>query len=98
MSSKGRARVNAEGCNEVKDEGKETNRKTNTVRLRWLDNIDSHLKGNNTSLKEVFETKCFENRQDWRALIARSTDRSKCSGGDHCAHTWSIVSRRAGEQ
>ena len=26
-------------------------------RLRWLDNIDSNLKGNNTSLKEVFETK-----------------------------------------
>ena len=49
-------------------------------RLRWLDNIDSHLKGKNTSLKEVFETKCFENRQDWRTLISRSTDRS--SGED----------------
>ena len=49
-------------------------------RLRWLDNIDSHLKGRNTSLKEVFETKCFENRQDWRTLISRSTDRS--SGED----------------
>ena len=32
--------------------------------LRWLDNIDSHLTGNITSLKEVFERKCFENRQD----------------------------------
>ena len=32
-------------------------------RLRWLDNIDSHLKGKNTSLKEVIETKCFENRK-----------------------------------
>ena len=31
-------------------------------RLRWLDNIDSHLKGKNTSLKEVIETKCFENQ------------------------------------
>ena len=29
-------------------------------RLRWLDNIDSHLKGKNTSLKEALETKCFE--------------------------------------
>ena len=26
---------------------------------RWLDNIDSHMK---TSVKEVLETKCFENR------------------------------------
>ena len=32
-------------------------------RLRWLDNIDSHLKEKNTSLKEVIETKCFENRK-----------------------------------
>ncbi len=31
-------------------------------RLRSLDNIDSHLKGKNTSLKEVLETKCFENQ------------------------------------
>ena len=45
-------------------------------RLRWLDNIDSHLKGKNTSLKGVLETKCFDNRQDWRTLISRSTDRS----------------------
>ena len=49
-------------------------------RLRWLDNIDSHLKGKNTSLKEVLETKCFENRKDWRTLISYSTDRS--SGED----------------
>ena len=48
--------------------------------LRWLENIDSHLKGNNTSLKEVLETKCFENRKDWRTLISYSTDRS--SGED----------------
>ena len=27
-------------------------------RLRWLDNIDSHLKGKNTSRKEVLATKC----------------------------------------
>ena len=45
-------------------------------RLRWLDIIDSHLKGKNTSLKEVLETKCFENRKDWRTLISYSTDRS----------------------
>ena len=49
-------------------------------RLRWLDNIDSHLKAKKTSLKEVLETKCFENRQDWRTLISYSTDRS--SGED----------------
>ena len=30
---------------------------------RWLDNIDSHLKVKNASLKEVLETKCFENRK-----------------------------------
>ena len=45
--------------------------------------LDSHLKVKNTSLKEVLETKCFENRQDWTTLISRSTDRS--SGEDHCA-------------
>ena len=49
-------------------------------RLRWLHNIDSHLKAKKTSLKEVLETKCFENRQDWRTLISYSTDRS--SGED----------------
>ena len=38
-------------------------------RLRWLVNIDSHLKGKNTSLKEVLETKYFENRKDWRTPI-----------------------------
>ena len=45
-------------------------------RLRWLDIIDSHLKGKNTSLKKVLETKCFENIQDWSILISRPTDRS----------------------
>ena len=49
-------------------------------RLRWLDNIDSHLKGKNISLKEVVETKCFENQRDWRKLISDSTNRS--SGED----------------
>ena len=49
-------------------------------RLRWLDNIDSHLKGKKTSLKEVLETKCFENRKDWRKFISYSIDRS--SGED----------------
>ena len=48
--------------------------------LWWLDNIDSHLKGKNTSLKEVLETKCFENRKDRRTIISYSTDRS--SGED----------------
>ena len=47
--------------------------------LRWLDNIDSHLKGKNTS-EEVLEAKCFDNRQYWRTLIYRPTDRS--SGDD----------------
>ena len=46
----------------------------------WLDNIDRHQKGNNTSLKEVLLTKCFENRHDWRTSISRSTDRN--SGGE----------------
>ena len=39
-------------------------------RLRWLDNIDSHLKGKNTSLKEVLETTFFENQKDWRIPIS----------------------------
>ena len=39
-------------------------------RLRRLDTIDSHLKGKKTSLKEVLETKCFENRKYWRTLIS----------------------------
>ena len=46
----------------------------------WLDNIDRHQKGKNTSLKEVLQTKCFENRHDWRTSISRSTDRN--SGED----------------
>ena len=46
----------------------------------WQDNIDRRQKGNNTSLKEVLRTKCFENRHDWRTLISRSTDRN--SGED----------------
>ena len=70
---------NAEGCNEVKDEGKETEGKTNTKVV--LDNINNHLKRKNTSPKEVIEKKCFENRQDWRTLIFLSTDMSY--GEDH---------------
>ena len=46
----------------------------------WQDNIDRRQKGNNTSLKEVLRTKCFENRHDCRTLISRSTDRN--SGED----------------
>ncbi len=56
-----RGRVNARGCDAVKDEGKETKRRP---RLRWLDNIDRHQKEMNTSLKEVLRKECFENRQD----------------------------------
>ena len=56
------------------------NRPRGRPRLRSLDNIDSHLKGKNKSLKEVLETKCSEIRQDWRTLISRSTDRN--SGED----------------
>ena len=71
-----RGRVNAQGCDAVKGEGKETKRKDYT----WLDNIDRHQKGKNTSLKEILRTKCFENRHDWMTLISRSTDRN--SGED----------------
>ena len=49
--------------------------KGNRPILRWPVNIDSHLIGKNTSLKEVLETKCFEIRQDWRTLISRSIGR-----------------------
>ena len=55
----------------------------------WLDNIDRHQKGKNTSLKEVLRTKCFENRHDWGTLIYRSTDRN--SGEDPWAPPWSVV-------
>ena len=58
--------------------------------LRWLDNIDHHKKGNNTSLKEVMGTKCFKNLEDWRILISRLIDR--ISGEDPLSPTWSMVS------
>ena len=61
-------------------------------RLRWIDNIDSHLKGKNTSLKEDLETKCFENRKGWRTLISWSTDRSS---REDWTPIWSMVSRWA---
>ena len=70
-------RINAQGCDAVKGEGKETKKRP---KLRWLDNIDRHQKGKNTSLKEVLRTTCFENRQEWRSLISQSTDRN--SGED----------------
>ena len=57
--------------------------------LRWLDNIDSHLKRKNTHLKEVLETKCLENRLSWRTLISQSTA-SGC-GEDPWAPIWSTV-------
>ena len=38
-----RGRVNAQGCDAVKGEGKETKRRP---RLRWLDNIDRHCRLN----------------------------------------------------
>ena len=66
-----RGRVNAQSYDAVKGEWKEIKRRP---RLRGLDNIDRHQKGKNTFLKEVLRTKCFENRQDWRTLIYRSTD------------------------
>ena len=50
-----RGRVNVEGCNEDKDEGKETEKKAKNE--MWLDNMDSHLKGKNASLKEVGPTR-----------------------------------------
>ena len=43
-------------------------------RPRWLDNIDSHLKGKSASTKEVLGTKYFEDREDGRRLISRPTD------------------------
>ena len=55
----------------------------------WLDNIDSHLKGKHASLKEIRETKCFEqHRQGRTTLISRSPSRS--SGEDNRASTWNI--------
>ena len=48
-----RGRVNAQGCDAVKGEWKEI--KMRPI-LRWLDNIDRHQKGKNTSLKEVLRT------------------------------------------
>ena len=66
---------------------KETKRRP---RLRWLDNIDRHHKGKNTSLKEVLRKECFKNRKNWRTLISRSTDRN--SGEDPSSATWSVVS------
>ena len=56
-----RRRVNSEGCNEVKDEGKETKRKNKNKTA--IDNIDSHLNGKDTSPNDVLETKCFQNVQ-----------------------------------
>ena len=67
------------------------NRPRKRPRLMWLEIIDSNLKGKNTSLKEVLETKCFENRKYWRKLISYSTDRS--SEEDPRTPTRSMVSR-----
>ena len=44
------------------------NLKMKGTRSRCLDNIDGHLKGKSTSLKEVFWTKSFENTEDWKNL------------------------------
>ena len=41
-----KGRVNTEGCEDVKTK---IDRPRGRPRLRWLDNIDSHLKENNTS-------------------------------------------------
>ena len=66
--------MHADGCDEFnKIKG---NRPGGRPRLRWIDNIDTHLKGKNTSLKEVLETKFFENRKDWEDTDFLLTDRS----------------------
>ena len=39
-------------------------RKRPREKTTWLDYIDCHQKGKNTSLKEVLRMKCFENRHD----------------------------------
>ena len=65
--------VNTEGFGKAKVKMKG---KRPRGRLRWLDIIDSHLKGKNTSLKERIETKCFEKLHYWGTLISGSTDRS----------------------
>ena len=82
-----RGRVNAQSYDAVKGEWKEIKRRP---RLTWLDNIDRHQKGKNTFLKKVLRTKCFENGQNWRTLIFRSTDRN--SGEYPWAPPWSVVS------
>ena len=58
---------------------------------RWLDNIDRNAEGKNTSLREVIGTKCFENREDWRTLISRTTERS--CGEENRAPILSMMSR-----
>ena len=60
-----RRRVNSDGCDEIKDEGKETKRKTKTEVARQH-RFDRHKKGKNTSLKDVLGTKCFDNTEGWR--------------------------------
>ena len=67
-----RGRVNAEGCDEVKDEGKETKRKTKAKvarQHRWPPQRKEHI-----SLKEVLGMTFFENREDWKRLISQPTD------------------------
>ena len=52
-------RVNAQGCDAVKYEGKETNREDDVATQHRLP-----PERKKTSLKEVLQTKCFENRHD----------------------------------
>ena len=41
--------------------------------LRSLDNTDTHMKGNSTSLKEDPGKKCFEKRQDRKSPTDKSS-------------------------
>ena len=64
-------------------------------RLRWLDNIDSHLKGKNTSLKEVLKTKCFEDIDfsiNWQEFWRRSLS----SYLEYCEQTRCRIKKKYG--
>ena len=37
-------------------------------RLRWSNNISSHLEGKNISVKDVIRTELYKNRRKWREL------------------------------
>ena len=63
-----RRRVSAEGCNEVKDEGKETKRKTKTKAARQHRQPPERTKNTPPKEDEMFrESKRLE---PWRTLIS----------------------------